>query len=128
LRIFPEIPLKKSPEIGSGLSKNSPENRSQRVGFHGSRVADHWVTGFGLHVLSRVISGSRAHRRSHRRRSLVSSASPTRGSGSISLNSPDLTLNLSALSVSSLCSQLSLSDLPLNLSISLSHLSLSVFG
>jgi hypothetical protein len=44
LRIFPENPPKKSPKIGSGSSENSPENRSWRVGFHGSRVADHWVT------------------------------------------------------------------------------------
>jgi hypothetical protein len=89
-------------------------------------VADHggsgphgsWVTGstgFGF-SLSRVISGSRAHRRSRRRHPLVSSAPPIEGSDSISLNSPDL-ISLSA----------SLS-LPLNpLSPTLSHLSHSLY-
>jgi len=81
-------------------------------GPHGSWVTG--STGFGF-SLSRVISGSRAHRRSRRRRPLVSSAPPIGGSDSISLNSPDL-ISLSA----------SL-GLPLNpLSPTLSHLSLTL--
>jgi hypothetical protein len=95
------------------------------------------VTGSGLRV-ARVSHtyGSRPHRRSRRRRSLVSSAPPTGGSGSISLNSLDLTLNLSALSLSlgliSLSRSHSLLSTPslISLSITPSHslVSLCVIG
>jgi hypothetical protein len=84
-----------------------------------------WVTGstgFGF-SLSRVISGSRAHRRSRRRRPLVSSAPPIEGSDSISLNSPDL-ISLSISRSPSISRSLSLfppqsPDLSLSLSFSL---------
>jgi hypothetical protein len=91
-------------------------------------VADHggsgphgsWVTGstgFGF-SLSRVISGSRAHRRSRRRCPLVSTAPPTGGSGSdhsSTLPISSLSQNLSALSRS----HLPISLLPQSLRLSL---------
>jgi hypothetical protein len=63
-------------------------------------MEDRVLTGRGSRVLrvsdslSRVISDSRAHRRSRRRRPLVSTAPPTRGSGS----DHSLTLPISSLS------------------------------
>jgi hypothetical protein len=99
--------------LGSRVAGSSswipPELLNRRISVP---VADHGGSGphgySGLHTrVTGFTSGSggcglRAHRRSRRRRPLVSSAPPTGGSGSISLNSPDLTLNLSALSRSHL--------------------------
>lgn len=93
----------------AGLRRKSrwtlpPKDRVTRVLRFGSRVVglSSWVPP--------EIASKAPPKSTHRQNwpELASPASIHGGSGSISLNSPDLTLNLSALSVSSLCLDLTL--------------------